>query len=42
MLRKEQAQEGGLINFVRYFWDVLEPQTEFVEGEALHHKPATR
>jgi predicted phage terminase large subunit-like protein len=35
MLRKEQAQEGGLLNFVRYFWDVLEPQTEFVEGEAL-------
>ena len=35
MLRKEQAREGGLINFVRYFWDVLEPQTEFVEGEAL-------
>ena len=35
MLRKEQAREGGLLNFVRYFWDVLEPQTEFVEGEAL-------
>ena len=36
MLRKEQSREGGLINFVRYFWDVLEPQTEFVEGEALN------
>jgi predicted phage terminase large subunit-like protein len=35
MLRKEQEGQGGLLNFVRYFWDVLEPQTEFVEGAAL-------
>lgn len=35
MLRREQEGEGGLLNFVRYFWDVLEPQTEFVEGHAL-------
>ena len=26
---------GGLLEFVRYFWDVLEPNTELVEGWAL-------
>jgi predicted phage terminase large subunit-like protein len=34
--RRAQAREGGLIEFVRYFWDVLEPQTEFVDGDALY------
>lgn len=33
--KKIQAQPGGLIEFVRYFWDVLEPQTPLVEGWAL-------
>jgi predicted phage terminase large subunit-like protein len=33
--RKRQAGVGGLLNFVRHFWDVLEPQTELVEGWAL-------
>jgi hypothetical protein len=30
-----QSQEGGLIKFVRYFWHILEPATELVEGWAL-------
>ena len=30
--REKQSQRGGLIEFVRYFWDVLEPETPFVEG----------
>ena len=34
--RRAQAREGGLIEFVRYFWSVLEPQTEFVDGDALY------
>lgn len=33
--KKIQAKRGGLIEFVRYFWDVLEPQTPLVEGWAL-------
>src|SRR5215216_1539273 len=33
--RQAQAQSGGLIQFVRYFWHVLEPQTRLVEGWAL-------
>jgi predicted phage terminase large subunit-like protein len=33
--REKQAQEGGLIEFVRYFWPVLEPATEMVEGWVL-------
>lgn len=33
--RKRQEAEGGLIEFTRYFWDVLEPTTQFVEGEVL-------
>lgn len=33
--RKIQSQKGGLIEFVRYFWDVLEPTTELVEGWVL-------
>lgn len=34
--KKAQAREGGLMDFVRYFWDVLEPSTKFVEGWLLH------
>jgi predicted phage terminase large subunit-like protein len=33
--KKEQGRRGGLIKFVRYFWDILEPQTPFVDGWAL-------
>lgn len=33
--RKKQEAEGGLIEFTRYFWDVLEPTTQFEEGEVL-------
>jgi predicted phage terminase large subunit-like protein len=34
--RKRQAEPGGLIRFVRYFWDILEPSAEFKEGNALY------
>lgn len=50
--RKKQSQRGGLIEFVRYFWKVLEPNTPFVEGwpleaicqhlEAVHFGEITR
>jgi predicted phage terminase large subunit-like protein len=33
--RRKQEGAGGLIEFVRYFWSVLEPVAPFVEGEAL-------
>lgn len=33
--RSKQARRGGLIEFVRYFWPVLEPQTVLVDGWAL-------
>ncbi len=33
--RAEFAAPGGLLRFVRHFWHVLEPDTEFVEGWAL-------
>jgi predicted phage terminase large subunit-like protein len=33
--RKTQASAGGLIAFVRYFWNVLEPETKLVEGWLL-------
>jgi predicted phage terminase large subunit-like protein len=33
--RKAQAKAGGLIEFVRYFWSVLEPETKMVEGWLL-------
>ena len=33
--RRKFAQPGGLIEFIKYFWDVLEPTTEFVDGWAL-------
>src|ERR1035437_7141841 len=34
-MRREFAAPGGLIKFIKYFWKVLEPATEFVEGWAL-------
>jgi hypothetical protein len=35
-LRKQQARRGGLIDFVRYFWHTLEPQTrKLIEGWPL-------
>lgn len=34
-LRAKQVGRGGLIEFVRYFWAVLEPQTDMVEGWPL-------
>lgn len=50
--RKRQARRGGLIEFVRHFWHVLEPETELVEGwpldglcdhlEAIHFGEITR
>ena len=33
--RARHAARGGLIKFVRYFWDVLEPKTKFVDGWAI-------
>lgn len=33
--RKNQAREKGLIEFVKYFWNVLEPETRLVEGWVL-------
>src|SRR5262245_57004750 len=33
--RKKQAQEGGLLEFVRFFWSVIEPETKLVEGWLL-------
>lgn len=33
--RKLQGQKGGLMRFVRYFWDVLEPDTAFQDGWPL-------
>jgi predicted phage terminase large subunit-like protein len=34
--RKKQSREGGLIEFVRYFWQVVEPETKLVEGWVLY------
>lgn len=33
--RTIQARPGGLIEFVRYFWPVIEPETRLVEGWLL-------
>lgn len=33
--RRLQSGPGGLMHFVRYFWDVLEPDTCFQDGWAL-------
>jgi intein/homing endonuclease len=30
--REKQARRGGLVEFVRYFWKVLEPNTPMVDG----------
>ncbi len=32
---RQQQLPGGLMNFIRYFWHVLEPNREFVEGWLL-------
>jgi len=32
---REHASPGGLYRFIKYFWDVLEPQTKFVDGWVL-------
>jgi len=34
--RKKQARPGGLIDFVRKFWNILEPETKLVEGWVLY------
>ena len=34
--RKAQSREGGLMEFVRYFWSVIEPETKLVEGWVLY------
>jgi len=34
--RKRQSRPGGLIDFVRYFWSILEPETKMVEGWVLY------
>src|SRR6202142_2095026 len=33
--REKQARPGGLIEFVRYFWHVLEPEAPLIEGWPL-------
>lgn len=38
MLRAERARQrdhGGLLHFIRYFWDILEPSQDFIDGWAL-------
>jgi predicted phage terminase large subunit-like protein len=35
MEREIQQGEGGLLHFVRYFWHVLEPNRQFVDGWVL-------
>jgi predicted phage terminase large subunit-like protein len=34
--RKKQSRPGGLIDFVRRFWNILEPETKLVEGWVLY------
>lgn len=34
-LKRDFAAPGGLIKFIRYFWDVLEPVTPFIDGWPL-------
>lgn len=34
-LKREFAEPGGLVKFIKHFWHVLEPETPFVEGWAL-------
>jgi predicted phage terminase large subunit-like protein len=33
--KEAQSRRGGLIEFVRYFWHVLEPETQLVDGWPL-------
>jgi hypothetical protein len=38
MLRGERERQrgyGGLMHFIRYFWDILEPSQDFIDGWAL-------
>ena len=30
--REKQARPGGLLDFIKYFWDCIEPGREFVDG----------
>lgn len=34
-IRATQAKRGGLLEFVKYFWPVLEPQSDLVDGWPL-------
>ena len=34
--RRKQEAVGGLIEFIKYFWDILEPNREFKDGWVLH------
>src|SRR5215510_11100664 len=36
LARKAQGRPGGLVEFVRYFWPILEPETKLVEGWLLY------
>jgi len=33
--RQRQTERGGLFEFVKYFWHILEPKTPFVDGWAI-------
>ena len=33
--RKNQSRPGGLLAFVRYFWNIIEPETKLIEGWVL-------
>ena len=35
MAREKQSGEGGLLEFVKYFWHVLEPNTPLIDGWPL-------
>ena len=32
---RQQKPDGGLLAFVKYFWDIIEPETPFVDGWAF-------
>lgn len=32
---RQSSLDGGLLEFVRYFWHILEPNTELIEGKVL-------
>ncbi len=33
--KRQSSLDGGLLEFVRYFWHILEPNKEFVEGDVI-------